>query len=58
MSAPKPTRCDNCEDRGWFWTTPYGFNPFRAGGFRTATAMYRMPCSCPAARAAMKETQP
>lgn len=39
--------CWKCDGKGWFWTTPVGFNPFLAGGFSTARAMYRALCSCP-----------
>lgn len=38
--------CERCGDQGWYWRTPEGFNPFLAGGFSTARAMYRAECSC------------
>ena len=38
------TPCDRCEGKGYYWRTPEGFNPFLAGGFATARAMYRVEC--------------
>lgn len=48
MAKALEPACWRCEDQGWFWTTPVGFNPFLAGGFRTAATMYRALCSCAA----------
>lgn len=38
--------CDRCDGKGWYWRVPDGFNPFLAGGWSTARAMYRVPCGC------------
>lgn len=35
-----------CQGKGWYWRTPDGFNPFLAGGFNTARAMFKTRCSC------------
>lgn len=35
-----------CQGKGWYWRTPDGFNPFLAGGFNTAKAMFKATCSC------------
>ena len=40
----KPVKCDRCEGVGSYWRAPDGFNPFRAGGFATARAAYRVSC--------------
>lgn len=38
--------CNRCEGKGWFWRVPEGFNPFLAGGFKTAQEMYKATCLC------------
>ena len=38
--------CVRCEGKGYFWRVPEGFNPFLAGGFKTAAVSYRVPCLC------------
>lgn len=40
------TPCTRCDGKGWYWRVPDGFNPFLAGGFSTARAMYRASCGC------------
>jgi hypothetical protein len=50
--------CWRCDDKGWYWRVPDGFNPFLAGGFRTAATMYRVACSCAALRAQSEEAKP
>ncbi len=42
--------CNNCEGKGWYFRCPDGFNPFLAGGWATALAMYRVICGCAAGR--------
>lgn len=50
--------CTRCDGKGWYWRTPDGFNPFLAGGFATARAMYRQPCGkCSALRQAASKAR-
>lgn len=46
------TNCTRCKGQGWYWRTPDGFNPFLAGGFSTARAMFKVTCSCASAEPA------
>lgn len=39
-------KCPRCKGAGWYWRTPQGFNPFLAGGFQTAKAMFKATCDC------------
>lgn len=43
------TNCTRCKGQGWYWRTPDGFNPFLAGGFNTARAMFKVTCPCASA---------
>lgn len=43
--------CHDCGDYGFVWRVPDGFNPFAAGGWNTANAMYKVPCGCVSASA-------
>ena len=36
--------CATCKGKGYQHRLPEGFNPFRAGGWNTINAMYRVPC--------------
>lgn len=45
---PTQPDCEDCGDYGFVWRVPDGFNPFYAGGFRTADTMYKVPCRCAA----------
>jgi hypothetical protein len=46
------TNCTRCKGQGWYWRTPDHFNPFLAGGFSTARAMFKVTCSCASAEPA------
>lgn len=48
MSETAMGNCTRCKNIGWYWRTPDGFNPFLAGGFQTARAMYKVTCDCAA----------
>lgn len=48
MSETANDTCIRCKGLGWYWRTPDGFNPFLAGGFQTARAMYKVNCNCSA----------
>lgn len=37
-------RCKACDDTGFRWQVPDGFNPFSAGGWNTIRAMFKVPC--------------
>jgi hypothetical protein len=49
--------CQRCEGKGWYFRVPDNFNPFLAGGFSTARAMYKVNCAC-SARTQPPESQP
>lgn len=36
--------CSSCDGSGYVWRVPDSFNPFYAGGFNTARAMFKVPC--------------
>lgn len=42
--ASAAEKCWQCRGDGAYWRVPDGFNPFRAGGFATAQASYRVRC--------------
>ncbi|MCD4509758.1 hypothetical protein LQT97_00775 [Brucella pseudogrignonensis] len=44
--CPEEKQCERCEGKGWYFRVPDNFNPFLAGGFNTARAMYRVTCKC------------
>lgn len=44
MAETAHDNCTRCKGQGWYWRTPDGFNPFLAGGFNTARAMYKVEC--------------
>jgi len=51
--------CATCEGKGYRFRVPHGFNPFSAGAFRTANAMYPVPCrDCSQADGPTEEVRP
>lgn len=62
MAETANDTCIRCKGLGWYWRTPDGFNPFLAGGFQTARAMYKVNCNCsavtpaPVSRAMVSDT--
>lgn len=49
MAETANDSCTRCKGLRWYWRTPDNFNPFLAGGFQTARAMYKVDCNCAAA---------
>ncbi len=44
VDTVRGTACWRCRGDGYFWRVPNGFNPFRAGGWATARASWRVDC--------------
>ncbi len=52
------SKCSRCRGDGYFWRVPDGFNPFSAGGWATARAMWKVHCyECNGTGAVLDEHQ-